>query len=230
MRTFSYTREQLVNAAKFSNRDLEEIKRCRRDYNRLGFGYQLACVHVLNRLPTGHPLEVIDDILAYVGAQLSIPNQDISLYAKWQKTVFEHQERIKWYLGLQPFRAIITEVNTFLLKEAYQLEQSVALMSSLRAFLKTHRTLEPSHDTMARVVQTQREAARIAIYGKVSAALGDKMRASLDALLSTEHATYSPLYYLKQSPGNPSPASFIKLTEILERIKETAILSVDLTR
>ena len=76
MQTFSYTREQLVNAAKFSNRDLEEIKRCRRDYNRLGFGYQLACVHVLNRLPTGHPLEVIDDILAYVGAQLNIPSQD----------------------------------------------------------------------------------------------------------------------------------------------------------
>jgi hypothetical protein len=65
MQTFSYTREQLVNGTKFSDRDVEEIKRCRRDYNRLGFGYQLACVHLLNRLPIGYPLEVIDDLLAY---------------------------------------------------------------------------------------------------------------------------------------------------------------------
>ena len=99
MQTFLYTREQLVNGAKFSDRDVEEIKRCRRDYNRLGFGYQLACVRLLNRLPIGYPLEVIDDLLAYVSAQLNIPNQAIDLYAKWQKTVFEHQERIKLYLG-----------------------------------------------------------------------------------------------------------------------------------
>jgi TnpA family transposase len=229
MQTFSYTREQLVNGTKFSDRDVEEIKRCRRDYNRLGFGYQLACVHLLNRLPIGYPLEVIDDLLAYVSAQLNIPNQAIDLYAKWQKTVFEHQERIKLYLGLRAFSAMTAEIEVFLFKEAYQLEQSAALISCLRAFLRTHRILEPSHDTMQRIVQTQREAARTDIYDKVSSVLRSKMRASLDAMLSTEDTTYSPLHYLKQPPGNPSPASFIKLTETLEKIKEAGVLSADLT-
>jgi len=228
MQIFSYTREQLVNGAKFSDRDLEEIKRCRRDYNRLGFGYQLACVHLLNRLPIRHPLEVIDDILAYVSVQLNIPNQDIDLYAKWQKTVFKHQER---NLGLRAFSVMVAEVEAFLFKEAYQLEQSAALISCLREFFRTHRILEPAHDTMNRIVQTQREAARTDIYHKVSAMLCDKMRRSLDAMISTEtnNASYSPLHYLKQPPGNPSPASFLKLTETLERIKESGALSVDLT-
>gem|GEM_PF-6188986 len=36
----SYTREQLVNGATFSNHDVEEIKRCHRDYNRLGWLYR----------------------------------------------------------------------------------------------------------------------------------------------------------------------------------------------
>ena len=39
-----YTQEQLIRIAKLSNDDLEEIKKCRRDFNQLGFAYQLAFV------------------------------------------------------------------------------------------------------------------------------------------------------------------------------------------
>jgi TnpA family transposase len=229
MQICSYTREQLISVAKFSGSDLEEIRRCRRDYNRLGFGYQLACVRLLNRLPTGHPLEVIDDILAYASTQLNIPSQNIGLYATWQKTVFQHQERIRSYLGLRPLNTATAEIEAFVFKEACQLEQTAALTAHLREFLRTHRILEPSQDTMLRLIQTQREAARTVIYSKVSGVLSDETRKCLDALISTDDATYSPLHYLKQPPANPSPASFIRLTETLERIKETDILSVDLT-
>ena len=117
-----YTQERLIRIAKFSNRDLEEIMNRRRDYNRLGFGYQLACVRLLNRLPMGHPLEIMDDILVYVSIQLNIPSQDIGLYAEWQKTVVLHQERIRAYLSLRSFSTTTTEIKEFLFKESYHLE------------------------------------------------------------------------------------------------------------
>jgi hypothetical protein len=58
---------------------------------------------VLNQFLTGHPLEVIDDLLACASTQLNIPSHDIQLYATWQKTVFKHLERIRAYLDLRPF-------------------------------------------------------------------------------------------------------------------------------
>lgn len=47
--------------------------------------------------------------------------------------------------------------------------------------------------------------------------------------LETDDETYSPLYYLKKPPGNPSPPSFIKLTETLDQIKDTGIFSMDMS-
>lgn len=229
MQVFSYTREQLISVAKFSGHDLEEIKNCRRDYNQLGFGYQLACVRLLNRLPTGHPLEMIDDILVYVSTQLDIPSQNIRLYAKWQKTVFQHQERIRTYLSFRHFNMVLTEVEDFLFKESFQLEQTATLTARLREFLRTNRILEAAQDTMLRTIQTQREAARTAIYDKVARTLSDETRQYLDALLSTDDTAYSPLHYFKKPPGNPSPAAFIKLTAILDQIKETGVLTMDMS-
>ncbi len=224
----SYTQEQLISVAKFSDDDLDKIRSCRRGYNRLGFGYQVACVHLLNRFPTGHPLEVIDDIVLYVSTQLDIPSSNINQYAEWQKTVFQHQDTIRDYLGLRTFSTAIVEIKGFLFKEACQLEQTASLMGRLRAFLRTQRILEPAQDTLIRTVQTQREAARNDIYDKVSGMLSHEMKQSLEFLLDTNEDTYSLLHYLKKPPGNPSPASFIKLTETLDQIKEAGVLSVDI--
>lgn len=124
----------------------------------------------------------------------------------------------------RPFGTALVEVEAFLCKEAYQLEQTVALKSRLQEFLKTYHILGPSQNTLFRLIQTQREAARTAIYDKVSEMLTDEGRQHLDALLVTDDGTYSPLRHLKQPPGNPSPASFIRLTQTLDRIKETGIL------
>ena len=60
-------------------------------------------------------------------------------------------------------------------------------------------------------------------------ALSDETRQCLDALLSSDDTTYSPLHYFKKPPGNPSPASFIKLTAILDQIRETGVLTMDMS-
>ena len=229
MSTFPYKREQLASVANFSDQDLEEIRQCRRDYNRLGFGYQLAFVRLLNWFPAQEPLEIIDEILTFVSLQLGISAQRITQYGKRQQTVSEHQEIIRHYLGLRLFTSFSAEVEAFVFRESYSLEQTGALAARLRDFLKQNQILEPSQDTIQRIIQTQREAARITIYDQIDQALSDEVRQPLDALLETDDTPYSSLYFLKQPPSNPSPAAFNNLTDKLERIENTGILTIDMT-
>ncbi len=229
MSVFPYSREQLASVAKFSDRDLEEIKQRRHDYTRLGFGYQLAFVRLLNWFPAQEPLEIIDEILTFVSLQLGIAEHNIRSYGKRRKTVSEHQEAIRRYLGLRLFSSASAEVEAFAFRESYSLEQTGALAARLRDFLKQNQILAPSQDTIQRIIQTQREAARTAIYDQIYQALPDEVRQPLDALLETDDTPYSLLHFLKQPPGNPSPAAFSKLTDKLERIESTGILTIDMT-
>jgi hypothetical protein len=222
------TYEQSLPQAQFSAEDITRIMQCRGEHNRLGFAYQLAFVRFFNRFPAQEPLEIEEDILTFTSVQLSTSIQDHWQYGGRQKTVSEHQEAIRDYLGLRPFHAAIADVESFLFKEACQLEQTAALKTRLGEFLRIHQILEPSQDTAHRLIQTQREAARNAIYGRLAAGLSKEERGCLDALLTTDTSAYSSLHYLKQPPGNPSPASFIRLTQTLDRIRETGILEVDM--
>ena len=162
-------------------------------------------------------------------SSVEVAAEHIEHYGGRQKTVSEHQESIRHYLDLHPFSATTDAVDAFLFNEACQLEQTASLCARLKAFLRERHILEPSEATLLRTVRTQREAARSAIYDKVFGVLSDETRQALDALLVIDETSYSPLHALKQPPGNPSPGSFTKLTDRLERIQETDIVSVDLT-
>ncbi len=99
----NYTREQLTIEAKLTPEDLEQVRRCRHAYTRLGFAYQLAFVRLLNRFPRQEPFEVQDEILTYVGMQLDLALDGIVAYSRRRMTVSAHQERIRQYLGLTRF-------------------------------------------------------------------------------------------------------------------------------
>ena len=58
-----YTQEQLINILRFNSEDIAQIEKCRYEHNRLGFGYQLSFVRLLNRSPRQVPFEAINDIL-----------------------------------------------------------------------------------------------------------------------------------------------------------------------
>ncbi|MCA9017417.1 MAG: DUF4158 domain-containing protein, partial [Planctomycetaceae bacterium] len=121
----------------FSTEDVARIMTCRGEHNRLGFAYQLAFVRSLNRFPAQTPLEIEEDILIFSSAQLRIDLQDDWPYGNRQKTVSEHQEAIRNYLSLRPFNTAVAEIEAFLFKEAYQLEQIAALNTRLKTFLRT---------------------------------------------------------------------------------------------
>jgi len=58
-----FPRQQLLQVARFSSKDITKIQQSHRPHNRLGFAYQLAFVRVHNRFPAQDPLEVIDALL-----------------------------------------------------------------------------------------------------------------------------------------------------------------------
>ena len=221
--------KQIPKQAQLSLKDIDRILQCRGEHNRLGFAYQLTFVRALNRFPIQEPLEIEEDIIAFASIELGIAEGQIELYGKRRQTVSTHQEVIREYLGLRSFNSAAAEVERFLFSEACQLEQTAALKVRLSEFLRTHHILEPSQDTTHRFIRTQRDKARDAIYNKLTKGFSEQERGCLDALLETGEAIYSPLHHLKQPPGNPSPASFLKLTQTLEKIQETGVLEIDMS-
>jgi hypothetical protein len=51
MTTKDYSRQELIENAALNEKDIQQIKQCRRFHNRLGFGYQLSFVRLENRFP-----------------------------------------------------------------------------------------------------------------------------------------------------------------------------------
>lgn len=225
----SYTHQWLLTQGQITPSDFEEIWHRRRVYNRLGFAYQLIFVKLFNRFPTQHPLEIDDEVLLFVSAQLGLDATEIADYACRRETVSEHQERIRQYLDLRRFsEQAEVDAGQFIFDEACRLEQTAALLARLRDHLKTHRILEPAEDTLRRLIQTQREAARKHIYQRIAHGLTDERCHDLDALLQPDEGPFSRLHLLKQSPARPSPAALTKLTEKLQQIEASGILNLDL--
>lgn len=230
MRPLNFTIEQLVNQAQITQEDLVEINLCRRQHNRLGFGYQLSFVKLLNRFPVQQPFEIVDNILDYVSVQLTIPATSIHSYVQRRETVAEHQERIRTYLGLTRFgEEVVSLINEFLFQEACRLEQTGALMARAEQFLKEQKILRPSDDTLQRMIGSQRRAARESIFKKIVVSLSPRLQKSLDSLLDIKDKHLSDFHFLKQPPGRPAPTTMLKLVEKIEMIQATGVLEVDLT-
>ena len=70
--TNEYSRQQIIEQATLSKDDMYEVSKCRRDYNRLGFAYQIGFVRLRNRFPVQSPFEILDDLLQFVSVQTGI--------------------------------------------------------------------------------------------------------------------------------------------------------------
>ena len=225
-----YSHEQIIQAGQFTPEDMIEILQRRRGQNRLGFAYQMAFVRLVNRFPTQQPLEVLPELLTYVGLQLGIKTEAINLYDKRQPTITEHRQDITLYEGLRRFEEAGRQLLAdFLFNEASRLEQTGPLLNQAKRFLDDQSILFPSNEVLRRLVVKQRQAARDHIYERITNSLGQDMRRKLDDLLETNDAYFTSLHILKKPPGRPSPAAILRLTTKLELIRETGALNIDLS-
>jgi TnpA family transposase len=225
-----YAREQLIEHATLTPDDMAQVDLCRRPANRLGFAYQLAFVRLTNRVPAQRPLEVIEGLLAFVGAQLAIDTDDLAPYLQRRQTISEHQARIRRYLRLRPFgdeeRRL---VEAFLFEQCCRLEQVAALRAQAEWFFREQRIIQPAISTLDRLIGEQRREARARVFERVTAALPTELVGRLDALLQVGDNKKSDLQALKEAPGVPCPTAVAHLVRKLELVQQTGALQVDLS-
>lgn len=226
----SHSREQLISHGKLRKEDIEQINQCRRDYNRLGFGYQVGFVRLCNRFPIQYPFEVAPDLLTYIGVQLQIDTQLLWQYQNRQPTISQHQERIRNYLLLKKFEKTQRELlQQFVFAESCRLEQTDALFQLVEQFLRKNRILRPATSALERIIGEQRAQARRHIFSKITAALPQTVIQKLDALLLVRDSSVSALEQLKDPPGKVATTAMNRLTDKLARISSTGVLEVDLS-
>jgi len=230
MEESKFPHEYIVQVGRFSPKDIREIGQRRRDYNRLGFAYQLAFVRLANRFPAQQPMEILSEVLDYVGVQLSITPDLIQDYTLRQPTLAEHRQRIIRYLGLRYLeKADNQHLAEFLFNEACRLEQTGQLLTRAKDYLREQLILYPSDDVLHRFVVKQRQAAREHIYERITNSLPESTIKKLDDFLDTDGGRFTLLHILKQPPGRSSPAAILRLTTKLDLIRDTQVLDISLS-
>jgi TnpA family transposase len=227
----SFSRGQMVRDASLTEADLDEVAKCRRDHNRLGFAYQIGFVRLFHRFPAQQPLEICDELLNFVTLQLGIDEARIADYAPWQHTASEHQERIREHLKLTVYGPREAEdLERFVFEESCRLEQTAPLLARAREFLKQRCVLFPAESALLRLVGEQRKRAREHIVAKLAGDLSPGVVQAVDGLLEVkEGEAISGLQAIKTNPAKPSATAMQGLADKLAVIEATGILAVDLS-
>ena len=230
MSTAKFSRNEIVREANFSPEDMAEIQERRQEHTRLGFAYQLAFVRLTHRFPAQQPLEIIDELLTYVGIQLDISTENIESYQQRQPTIADQRLAVLDYLGLRRFgESEIKMLEEFLFEEACRLEQTGPLLVQAKQFLKEAGILFPADDTLRRLIVRQRQAAREHIYSRIAGTLSSDFKEQLDGLLTAGDNRLTPFQTLKQPPGKASSKAVLRLAAKLDLIQATGILNIDLS-
>ena len=227
----TFSRHQLAQRTTLDAVDLEEVHRCRRAHNQLGFAYQVGFVRLLNRFPKQEPFEVLDELLLFTGVQLVVATNLIDEYRRRRQTISEHQQRITRYRGLRHFAAEERQrLVAFVFDAASRLEQTSSLHKRAEAFLAEQLILRPSEATIARLVGEQRQRARDRIVDRVVEDVSRAMASRLDTLLVVgDGEAVSPIQAIKSNPGHPSVESMRVAVRKLRLIEETGVLALDLS-
>ena len=210
---------------------MNEVAKCRRDHNRLGFAYQIGFARLFNRFPAQQPLEINDELLSFVAVQMNIDSERISDYASWQHTVSEHQARIQQYLGLRPFD--LDESNAlerFAFEESCRLEQTALLLARAQEFLKERRVVFPAESALLRLVGEQKKLAHESIVTRIADSFSPEMAETINRLLDIQPGeTVSALQKIKANPAKSSAPAMNALMHKMAAIEATGILGVDLS-
>lgn len=229
MNNLHFTQEQLTRVAKLTDEDMVLVKTCRGQHNKLGCAYQLCYVKLFNRLPAQSPFVAIEELATFVAVQLDIPVDRLIDYASRQVTFSRQQEIIRGHLQVEKLsQATRVALNDYLFQQAQQIQPTESLLIRATEFLKERRTLNPSDYTLERLIQTQRDNARTAIFERVFNTLTPELKQSLDDLLVVDSQVYSKLYQIKDVPRKSSVAAMKLLADKLSLIEQTGVLKIDL--
>ena len=149
----NFSQQSLVEYGTLKNTDIQAVNRCRNDYNKLGFGYQVAFVKLFNYFPKIVPFEAIEEIAIFVGLQIKVDSKKIEEYSKNRFKIIEHQQEITNYLCLVKFNTENElKIKEYIYNEALRLEAHNLLKIKTILHLKKNRILSPSEIRLSKII------------------------------------------------------------------------------
>jgi TnpA family transposase len=208
--------------------ELTVIEQRRRPHNRLGFAVQLCYL----RFP-GRPLradeQVPEPVLAYIAAHLGLDPAVMRDYAQERDTTRrEHLGEIQRTFGFCPFDAqSYRALAVWLLPTALGTDSGVALVTALVEEMRGRKVVAPALYLIERLAWETRRRAQRQVSQRLTTGIMPPDHARLDALLTVAPGRrQTPLVWLRQPPGKPSPPTILAL---IERLTVIRVLGLDHT-
>lgn len=210
----------------FSEQDLAIILKRRREDNRLGFAVQLAVLRYPGWSYT-HLKSIPHSVIQYIAQQINVPAAAIHSYGQRENTLWDHLKEIRKAYGYQEFTSKeYRQLSKHLLPLALENGDSMYLLNACFDYLRQQKIIFPALTTLERVVWETRDRAEERIFNQIYYALTPTQIEKLETLVVPASATESnktPLGWLKEPMGFPSPDTFLKVIERLEFIRDMAL-------
>ncbi len=225
------TPEQLAQCFYFSLEDRALLLKETKPHNLLGMGIQLGTLRFLGSfLPD--PTDVPRVVMQTVASQFGITDLRIlGTYLKRRQTKFNHQSRLREYLGLKTFDALET---LHLLRFVYARllvfdERQGVLVDLCTRELAQCNVVLPGATTIERLVTRVRERVNMRLYRDLAKRLNKTQATQLeDLLVVPKDERKTPLERLRQQPDRISSNALNSTLERIDKIKAVGVSKIDL--
>jgi hypothetical protein len=188
--------------------DLQQVRRCRGNSNRLGFAVQLCTLRWRGYFfpdTSALPLEVLE----FLAPQVKTEAVQIPEYPQNEKTRWEHLDRMRSHLRFEKCDEARRQLLFNHLKtQAVLMPRASALYDEACSWLFGQRIVRPGYTTVRETVAASKEAALNAVYDQLSAELDAAQKQRLYELLNASPSGNddTPVSQLEQNAGHDSSA------------------------
>lgn len=210
--------------------DLVQIKRQRRDGNRLGFALQLCTLRYLGFCPKDWqqvPLEIIQRL----AEQLQVPVEVLSEYAQRSQTRTEHLQQIQAYLGFRnPVIRDFKQLAHWLSERAMEHDKPSLLFQLAAEKLYREKIVRPGVTTLEKMVASARQQATRKTYRLLKLLLTRQRRTFLDQLLQPDPTLkMTRLNWLRRPATANSPAAILTAIAKIRYLRTQQVQQWDLS-
>ncbi|MEE8290573.1 MAG: DUF4158 domain-containing protein, partial [Candidatus Tectomicrobia bacterium] len=221
--------EELLQSWTLSARDREEVMQCRGDTSRRRFAVQLCTLRVYGRfLPEATPTPVT--ITNYLARQLELPLVLFGEVSGRLATETEQLQRIRAYLGWQPFHHEARErLTSWLEQRATDDLLPIDLVSRAEDILRSWQIVLPARSTLEELVVAITARVQDDVYTRIATGLSSELQRAVDDLLEVPSGERrSALFHLKEYPPEASNAVIVRYIERYHFLRDLGVSGIDL--
>ncbi len=211
---------EFVRHYTLSSEELAHADGKRGDHNKLGYCVQLCLLRFPGRA-LGLGERVPERMLQYIATQVGVDPEAFEAYGERENTRREHLAEIERLFGYRSFDEDgQRELAQWLLPTALGTDSGVAIVAALVEGMRERKIIIPALSTLERLRWEVRQEAQSLVFERLVGDLTHAQRVQLDGLLSViEDSHQTPLAWLRQPSGAPSPGNVLKTVEKLEFIR-----------